>query len=178
MTNIYYVRHGQSEGNVAGVASGAEHDCDLTEEGREQARKAGAQLKDSQADLIVCSPMKRAVETAQIIAACIDYDPSRIVIRPEFVERTMGWYSEKPMDEYIAGSRAKQPRPGLETTDSMLARTTLGLEWVASQKAQNVIVVAHGGIGRAVKAYDQKLHHSKMYHMDGMDNASIYEFSI
>lgn len=175
---IYYVRHGQSEDNIAGLASGSERDALLTDEGRQQARAAGAQLQGKSIDLIICSPMKRAVETAELIAEQIGYDASHIVQRDEFVERFMGYYSGKPHEEYRQANLSDNTHESLETTESMLNRVTSGLEWLKDHSAQNIVVVAHGGIGRAVKAYDQKFHHSKMYKLDSMDNASIYELTL
>ena len=178
MTTIYFVRHGQSEDNVAGVTSGAERDALLTDEGRSQARLAGQQLKDKSIDLIVCSPMKRAIETAELIAKQIGYDPVHIVQRKEFTERFMGIYSGVDHAEYRAANASGSTHESLESTEAMLDRVTEGLDWLKGHKAENIVVVAHGGIGRAVKAYDQKFHHSEMYKLDGFANTEIYEFTV
>lgn len=175
---IYYVRHGLSEGNVAGIASGAEHDCDLTDEGRKQAKRAGKDLHDKNIDLIVCSPMKRTVETAEIIAKQLGYDPKCIVKRAEFIERYMGYYSQRPHTEYRAAVETGAFHDSLESTKSLVDRATKGLDWVRKQSAQNVVVVSHGGTGRAIKAVHQKLHHSEIYKMDGFSNTEIYEFTV
>lgn len=178
MTTIYYVRHGQSEDNVAGVASGSERDAKLTGQGREQARATGEQLKAKQVDLIVCSPMNRAHETAEIIAEQIGYDKSRIVTNEDFTERFMGVYSGVPHAEYRKANEMGEPHPSLETTESMVKRVSNGLEWLKGHEAQNIVVVSHGGIGRAIKAVDQGIHHSELYKMPGFDNAEIYTFTI
>lgn len=178
MTNIYYVRHGQSEDNVAGLTSGAERDAALTDEGRKQASLAGKLLQDKSIDLIVCSPMKRAVETAQLIADQIGYDKTHIVQREEFTERFMGIYSGKPHEEYRAVNLSGETHESLESTEAMLRRVTDGLGWLKGHKATNVVIVAHGGIGRAVKAYHQKFHHSDMYKTTGFANTEIYELTI
>lgn len=62
---IYIVRHGQSVANAEGKYG---MDSDLTEKGREQAREAAKNFKDIHFDAILSSPLKRAHETAQIIA--------------------------------------------------------------------------------------------------------------
>jgi broad specificity phosphatase PhoE len=176
MTTIYFVRHGQSVDNVAGVTSGAERDAELTPEGRQQAETAGKQLVSKSIDLIVCSPMKRAVETAQIIAGQIGYNTEHIVQRREFIERFMGVYSGVEHHEYRQANASGDVHESLETTESMLHRVTQGLDWLKDHQAQNIVVVAHGGTGRAVKAYHQKFHHSEMYEVDGFANTEIYEF--
>lgn len=174
---VYYVRHGLSEGNVAGVASGAEHDCDLTDEGRQQAARAGKELQDKNIDLIVCSPMKRTVETATIIAEQLGYDPARIVRRDEFIERYMGYYSQRPHTEYREAVQSGALHDSLESTESMVDRVTKGLDWVKEQPAQHIVIVSHGGTGRAIKAVQQNLHHSEIYKMDGFGNTEVYEFT-
>lgn len=74
---IYMVRHGDTVLNDEGAFRGW-MDVDLNDEGRKQAKKAGKWLKDKGIKAILCSPLKRAVETAQIIAEQIGYDPDRI----------------------------------------------------------------------------------------------------
>ncbi len=177
-TTVYYVRHGESEGNVAGVASGSEHDCDLTDEGRRQAKEAGRKLRDKKVDLIVCSPMKRTVETAELIAKELGYEPTRIVKRPEFIERAMGYYSGRPHAEYREAVMNGAVHESLETTKAMLDRVTSGLSWLKKQPAKNVVLVSHGGTGRAIKAFSQSLNHEDMYKIEGFGNTEIYEFSL
>ncbi len=62
---IYIVRHGQSVANAEGRYG---MDSDLTEKGREQAIETAEKFKDIHFDAILSSPLKRAHETAQIIA--------------------------------------------------------------------------------------------------------------
>jgi broad specificity phosphatase PhoE len=62
---LYIVRHGQSVANAEGRYG---MDSDLTEKGREQAKEAAEKFKEVKFDAILSSPLKRAHETAQIIA--------------------------------------------------------------------------------------------------------------
>ena len=66
MCTIYIVRHGQSVANAQGRYG---MDSDLTETGRAQAKELAEKFKDLHFDAILSSPLKRAHETAQIIAA-------------------------------------------------------------------------------------------------------------
>lgn len=178
MTSVYFVRHGESEDNVAGLASGAERDASLTDNGRSQARQTGKALRDKQIDLIVCSPMTRAVETAQIIAEQVGYNPKHIIKRDEFIERFMGAYSGKSHAEYRAANLSGNAHASLETTQSMIDRVSKGLDWLDGHTASNIVIVAHGGIGRAVRAVDQGLDHDQLYRMPGFGNAEIYAFNL
>ena len=90
---IYFVRHGQSTGNIDHSSSIL--DAPLTELGKSQ-----ASFVELDVDLVVCSPMRRALETLHYSMIkgkkfLINYDcrekvcgPSdRIILEPEYVER-------------------------------------------------------------------------------------------
>lgn len=63
--NFYFLRHGESEGNSARVIQGR-GDFPLAEKGLEQARQATSWFADRRIDTILCSPLKRAAETAEV----------------------------------------------------------------------------------------------------------------
>jgi broad specificity phosphatase PhoE len=68
---IMLLRHGESEGNAQGRMQGR-RDYPLSALGREQATRAGAFIASSGLSFTAayCSPLKRAFETAAIVAAC------------------------------------------------------------------------------------------------------------
>ena len=66
---LYIFRHGQTDGNVRNIVQGAGVDIELNETGRRQAERLAAELKGEGLDVIYASPMKRADETARIVAA-------------------------------------------------------------------------------------------------------------
>ncbi|MEK6256815.1 MAG: histidine phosphatase family protein, partial [Chloroflexota bacterium] len=70
------VRHGQSEGNVKKVWHGARSDEPLTEHGKKQAQVTAKYLAATMKNVkkIYCSPMKRAHQTANVIAEEIGVD--------------------------------------------------------------------------------------------------------
>ncbi len=63
--HFYLFRHGQSTYNLLGRTQGQTNDSVLTERGRQQAFDIGVCLKDIPLQIIFCSPLKRAQETAQ-----------------------------------------------------------------------------------------------------------------
>ena len=63
---LYVVRHGQTNYNIANKVCG-KSDVELTDLGKQQAKKASEQLQDVSLDLIFASPLKRAYTTAKII---------------------------------------------------------------------------------------------------------------
>lgn len=82
--NVYIVRHGQTEANVAAVVSGWS-DSPLTEEGIAQAEAAGAALAGTQFDTALTSDLKRASDTATIVLASAgsDIEPVEVEVLRE-----------------------------------------------------------------------------------------------
>ena len=78
---IYVTRHGQTEWNALKKVMG-KIDIPLSEIGLEQAKQTKTNLKDKHIDLIICSPLIRAKQTADIINeefGCPIIDDSSIV---------------------------------------------------------------------------------------------------
>ena len=91
MKKLFYVRHGETQMNVAGLLSG-QIETQLTEKGIGQAKAAGLELKlkQSRVDLIVCSPYERTYETAKLIANEVGYPIDKIQKSNRFIERNFG----------------------------------------------------------------------------------------
>ena len=68
---LYFVRHGESEANTAHVISNHGWMHPLTETGQQQARDLAARLSPIGAKIIYTSPLRRAVETAEILALAL-----------------------------------------------------------------------------------------------------------
>ena len=66
---LYFVRHGQSEANVQMVISNRDLFHPLTELGRQQAEALAQSLAEVPVAAIYSSPIVRAAQTAQIVAA-------------------------------------------------------------------------------------------------------------
>ena len=81
---LVLVRHGLSSFNAKGLIQGRTDDSVLTDEGYEQARKAGKALSKINFDKIYSSPLLRAAETAKTIKNTFNKDQNIIFgIRPE-----------------------------------------------------------------------------------------------
>lgn len=63
---ILLTRHGQTEWNLLKKVQG-KADIELNEKGIKQAEETRDSLKNEKIDLILCSPLKRAIQTAEII---------------------------------------------------------------------------------------------------------------
>lgn len=85
--NFYIFRHGECPLNASGHIQGQKIDGELTLRGCRQARRIGRKLNAKPIEIIVSSPMKRAMQTARIVAAVIDVP---IVKDERLIEVRMG----------------------------------------------------------------------------------------
>jgi uncharacterized phosphatase len=146
MKTLFFMRHGLTDMNAAGVFSGRSN-ASLTEEGRAQAKRAGKVAKDLNIDAIVCSTMSRAIETAEIVAKGIGYPIDKIHKSSLLIERHFGELEGQPYkpDLNLDGFA------DVESTDTLKNRTLLALEWIETIPGDNILVVSHGSSGRMLR---------------------------
>lgn len=133
--------------NVAGKWSGTT-ETPLTNEGRAQAKAAGQAAKDLNIDYIACSPLSRAKETAKIIAKEIGYPINKIHINPMLIERHFGELEGQSWNPDINLDGISD----IETSETIIYRANLVLEWLHSVEAEHILVVSHGSFGRALRS--------------------------
>src|SRR5512143_889149 len=99
-----FLRHGESVGNAEARWQG-QSDYMLTEKGRQQAGALAKRWKSEgvRFDLIISSPLVRAKETADIIAAAVD---ANVELDPILLERHIG-----EMEGLTADEVRKKPQP-------------------------------------------------------------------
>jgi len=85
-TLLFTVRHGLTELN-RDKRVGGRYDAPLIEEGRRQAREASEAFDGTAFDVVISSPLSRALETAEIIAGVSRED---IVVEAGCTERSFG----------------------------------------------------------------------------------------
>ncbi len=81
---IDWARHGQNVANLTETFSYRVVDCDLSELGREQAQSLGRLLRErepGEPSLLVCSPLARVRQTAQIVAEHLSQRAGRLAGR-------------------------------------------------------------------------------------------------
>lgn len=140
-----FIRHGQTDWNRDDRLQGSS-DIPLNDVGRQQAHEAAAILRDGGWEAIVSSPLSRARETAEIMAADlgIELGPSYAA----FVERDYG-VNEGGSSSEIVAKHPNRDYPGAESLASVVARGTAGLAMVAADFGETpTIIVCHGTIIR------------------------------
>lgn len=162
MKHLYFVRHGLSVMNKKGVFSGRT-ETPLTPEGEQECHNAGQQLCTAGIDLIVSSPIRRAYDSARIIAEELGIDPDNIIVNELFIERSFGPLEGTPYttEADLDGTA------GVEHSTKLIERTAKGLEFLRSLDADTILVVSHGAVGRALRSLVQPgtpFHASERFH--------------
>ncbi|MDD2360831.1 MAG: alpha-ribazole phosphatase [Syntrophaceticus schinkii] len=157
MTRLLLVRHGETIWNHTSRYQG-HTDIELSETGREQARSLAKRLKTEKVKAVYSSDLKRAFETASILAS-----PHNLPVKAtkELREINFGdWEGltyQEIMEEYreLASEWYQHPGkiriPGGETfTDVKERAYNTILELARQNDPGTIIVVAHGGTIRAI----------------------------
>lgn len=147
MKHLYFVRHGESELNARHIFAG-QIDTPLSAVGREQAKAAGRQAGGLSIDIIVSSPLQRALETARLIAEPIGYPVDDIRIVEVFKERSLGSLEGLSWDD-IDETHAKGV--DMEDWDALLVRAKQGLDYLQTVGADTVLLAGHGSFARALQ---------------------------
>jgi broad specificity phosphatase PhoE len=155
MNYLYLVRHGENLANLTLEFSHRKVDYPLTPKGVLQAQQTAEALRSRHIDEIYSSPLKRALETAQIIA-----EPHRlpVTIIENFREVNVGDLEGQPPtteawnfhNAIVAGWMNGHPEtyfPGGENLPMLIERTRQGLvDLLVGKSDRRIVIAAHGGI--------------------------------
>jgi broad specificity phosphatase PhoE len=156
VTTILLARHGETDWNREGRWQGWA-DPPLNETGRGQARALAAQLRSVPFDAVYSSDLRRAHETAVIVA---EPHGVPVVADPGLREVDVGSWSgltRAEIDERFPG----RERPDGETRAEHLARVLQTVERIArAHPGGRILIVSHGGTMRALRAHasDEPFH--------------------
>ena len=121
---LYFVRHGESEGNRLRIATGWT-DVPLSARGEEQARAAAEKLKEISFSACYTSELKRAYTTAEICAA----------------GRGIPIVRDIRLNEQFLGA-FENPPPGGERFDALCSRVRAALDEIIA-KGEDALIAAH-----------------------------------
>lgn len=145
---FWYLRHGETDWNRQGLSQG-NIDIPLNELGLAQAREAAVRLRNRGICSIVASPLSRARVTAEIVAEALGLE---VTIEPELREVSWGIHEGQPLAEWFNGWIEGHTVPeGAESFAELRRRSISGLNRAVSQPPA-VLVVAHGGVFRAIRS--------------------------
>lgn len=146
MTVIGWVRHGVTDWNEQGRMQGR-NDIMLNELGRKQAHLLGQRMREEQWDYIYSSDMKRASETADIIAGYMGmkveaYDP---LLAERSFGQMEGTTEQERFDRWGEGWRTMDH--GGEPKEQVEKRWRAVLEQLhLKHSGKRILVVSHGAV--------------------------------
>lgn len=153
---VLLVRHGESEGNAAGIVQGRV-DFGLSPLGRVQAERTAERLARMKITAVVTSPLRRAADTASIIAGALNLGVEHA---PGLMEYDIGeasgltWLQIRERFPAVAEARSRGERaayPGEEGRPEFHQRIRATLEEMRERQG-TIVAVAHGGVINAVCA--------------------------
>jgi broad specificity phosphatase PhoE len=151
---VYFVRHGESASNAApgGMALPLEQGDRLTERGFEQARAVAERLGDAGATRILASPLRRARETAEVIAERLDVEITEVEELRElresegFGDLSLEDQRLRRWSEWMAehGATPDHSYQGGESFDEITERVLALQERLVADDVEITIAVSHG----------------------------------
>jgi probable phosphoglycerate mutase len=148
-TLVYLARHGQTALNESGVLRGL-LDPPLDETGQRQAVSLGATLGPRQPSLVAASPLRRARETAQPVAA---YAGLTVTTDGCLLDRDYGPWAGTPEAAVVAQWGSVDAAPGVEPRAAVRGRAVQGLTALARRfPGRSVVAVSHDAVNREVLA--------------------------
>jgi len=159
-TLIYLARHAATPANQQQIMQGQGVDMDLSDLGREQARRLGRFLSNRRIDAVYSSPLRRALETAHAVAAHHGLD---IATTPELREVDVGRWEGRARDWIVAHDAAAYESflaaphvagyPDGEKYSDVLQRARPALLRIAERHpGGSVAVIAHSVVNRTLLA--------------------------
>ena len=155
MNRLLFVRHGENRANLTKEFSHRKVDYPLTPKGRLQAFQTAQVLRGQRIQAIYTSPLKRASETADMIARELGLGVTPL---ENFREVNVGHFEDLPptpetwarhnqiVDAWWQGQR-EVGFPGGENQEELWQRMRAGLDIILDgNDGQTILIVLHGGI--------------------------------
>jgi probable phosphoglycerate mutase len=155
MNTLYLVRHGENRANITKEFSHTKVDYPLTEKGELQARQTAEYFRERHVDEVYSSPLKRALQTAEMIAATKGLP---VTVIESLREVNSGSLEDTPPTEEnwriyldtVQGWNEGRPEvalPGGENYYMLVDRIERAIgEIVGDRDGRQIVVAGHGGI--------------------------------
>lgn len=155
---LYIMRHGRTDWNDERRLQGRT-DIPLNETGRQMARDAASRYADIDLDIIYCSPLIRALETARIFASGRDIP---VITDDRLKEMAFGIYEgmarsfdipDCPVNVLFRDpENYKVPVEGGESFDELFNRTGSFLDEIRPlvSEGKNILIVGHGAMNLSI----------------------------
>lgn len=174
---IYVVRHGQTEWNVLKKMQGSA-DIPLNEKGIDQAKQTKQNLNNINLDIVFCSPLIRAKQTAEIIIEGRDLN---IVYDERLRERNYGEFegtSKSSFNYNDFWAYNKNLKYDIaENVQDFFSRIYNFLDEIKTNYSdKNILIVCHAGVVKAIECYANGMMEDEEIGPYLPDNTSISEY--
>ena len=184
MTTILLARHGETDWNLDGRFQG-HADPPLNRTGRAQAVDLSLELTGEELAAVYSSPLRRALETAEVVAAAhslapVTVDALREVDVGSWSGLTRAEVEDRFPQQYARWLDYGQGWEDGETYDEMAARVVPALlELAARHEGERILAVTHGGPIRAALAFAAGTTHAESRRRGTeIGNAFVVEFAV
>lgn len=159
---------------------GGQTEKNLNETGTKQAEETRDKLQNINYEIVICSPMNRAKQTAEII---INGKKVPLVIDERLRERKLGELEGNPITEEcekkIWDCKLDYKIKGGESISQFEQRI---LDFINDIKKKynnkTILIIAHGGVAKVIKSYLYGRPKSENLNDYGMENCEIIEAEI
>ena len=151
---------------------------DINNIGIKQAQEASKKIKNLNLDLIICSPLLRTRHTCDIINS----NKIKVIYDDRIEERNCGVLTNTKIDNFYYTEYwnyySKVKIDNLETVPELFKRVNLFLDEIKKKyRGQNILLVTHGGVARAIHFYFNELPEDGQVEKYLPDNCEIREYS-
>ena len=164
-TILYLVRHGETVDNARQLMQG-QTQGELNENGVLQAKALSEQWRNRVIDAVISSDLKRAVDTAAVIAA-----PHGLEVMTTSLLRERDWGDFT--GRYIPDLKNEPWPENVESLENLLSRAGEFITYVRlTFPGKKVLAVGHGIVNKAIQAV---LYNKSMSEILKMSNAEVRE---
>lgn len=175
---ILVTRHGQTDWNVEKRIQGRT-DIELNNKGIEQAYQTREKLKNEEIDLIICSPLKRAKQTAHIINIDrnipIIYDERLLEIC--YGENEGRLHNDFDYDGFWNIINTHEYKDA-ENVNRFIKRVHNFIEDIKKYKEENILIVTHNGVCRAINIFFNGIPKDNNIVNLGIKNCEVVNYEI
>jgi len=184
LTTILLARHGETDWNREGRFQGWA-DPPLNATGRAQAVDLSVQLMAEELAAVYSSPLRRAYETAEVVAASRGLEPVTVDALREVDVGSWSGLSRAEIEQRFPEQYARWLDYGQgwedgETYEQLVDRVVGALQELAEARdGQRILAVTHGGPMRAASAFADRLSYAEARRRSPVvGNTAVLEFAV
>lgn len=172
---LYAARHGKTAWNEQNKVCGRT-DIPLSQQGIEQAQRLAEAAGHYKIDLIISSPLKRALETSEIVSKICGIP---VITDTRLMEQDYGIYegADRKDPLFLANKRNFAYRYPNGESMMQTAFRIYGLlnDIKVKYNDKNVMLISHGGVCRIINTYFQDMTNEEFFNYT-LDNGRVEEY--